>query len=48
MTGSVKVAFLTKKMTEKRVKSYGHVKRMEEGCMLMLGAHLPTNADETV
>ena len=30
MRGSVKVASLTKKITEKRVKWYGHVKRRDE------------------
>ena len=41
--GSVNVAPVTKKMTEKRLKWYGHVKRRDEGYMLrrMLDALLP-------
>ena len=34
--GPVKVAFLTKKITEERLKKYGHVKKREEGYVLRL------------
>ena len=41
--GSVKVAPVTKKMAEKGLKWYGHVRTREEGCVLrrMLDAPVP-------
>ena len=41
--GSVKVAPVTKKITEKRLKWYGHIKRRDEGHVLgrMTDSQLP-------